>query len=123
MDLPVDFYDGRHDPDHGQCLSFFLATMGEAAETLRWQAVALYSPEHRPAAPWETLHRVQQQLLTRLMTRGQVLGGDAMTFSPGDIRAFCTASRLVGGRTSVTISATSSACQRSQSAFASAWER
>jgi len=70
MGLPVDFYDGRHDPDHGQWLGFFLNTMGEAAETLRRQAVALYSPEQQPAAPWETLHRVQQQLLTRLLMRG-----------------------------------------------------
>jgi Fic family protein len=85
MGLPVDFYDGRHDPDHGQWLGFFLNTMGEAAETLRRQAVALYSPEQQPAAPWETLHRVQQQLLTRLLMRGQALGAEAITFSPGDI--------------------------------------
>jgi Fic family protein len=85
MGLPVDFYDGRHDPDHGQWLGFFLDTMGEAAETLRRQAVALYAPERQPPAPWETLHRVQQQLLTRLLMRGQALGAEAMTFSPGDI--------------------------------------
>jgi hypothetical protein len=29
--------------------------------------VALYAPERQPPAPWETLHRVQQQLLTRLL--------------------------------------------------------
>lgn len=85
MGLPVDFYDGRHDPDHSQSLDFFLKTMGEAAETLRRQAVSLYAPERQPPAPWEALHRVQQQLLTRLLMRGQELGTEAMTFSPGDI--------------------------------------
>jgi len=85
MGLPVDFYDGRHDPDHGQWLGFFLDTMGRAAEALREQAVALYSPEQRPGAPWDSLHRVQQQLLTRLLMRGQELGAEAMTFSPSDI--------------------------------------
>jgi len=85
MDLPVNYYDGRHDPDHTQWLTYFLATMARAAELLHRQAIELYAPQRRPAPPWESLRRVQQQLLTRLLMRGLEQGAAAMTFSPGDM--------------------------------------
>ena len=85
MDLPVNFYDGRHDPDHTQWLSYFLATMARAAESLHRQAIEMYAPKRRPAPPWESLRRVQQQLLTRLLMRGLEQGATAMSFSPGDM--------------------------------------
>jgi len=85
MGLPVNYYEGRHDPDHTQWLEYFLATMSRAAEDLQKQAVALFDPHSRPVPPWEKLRRVQQQLLTRLMTRGIAGGLDALTFSPGDV--------------------------------------
>ncbi len=85
MGLPVNYYDGRHDPDHSQWLGYFLATMAQAAESLRRQAIALYEPERRPSPPWEKLRRVQQQLLTRLLMRGIEEGCSAMTFSPTDM--------------------------------------
>jgi Fic family protein len=85
MGLPVNFYDGRHDPDHGQWLAYFLATMARAAEALHQQALVLYAPQQRPAPPWEALRRVQQQVLTRLLMRGLEQGAEAMTFSPGDM--------------------------------------
>lgn len=85
MGLPVDFYDGRHDPDHTRWLDYFLSTMARAADDLRKRSVALYDPVNRPAPPWEGLRRVQQQLLTRLVVR--TLGGKSPEcgFSPGEV--------------------------------------
>ncbi len=85
MGLPADFYEGRHDPDHSQWLGYFLATMARAAESLHRQALELYAPQRRMVPPWESLRRVQQQLLTRLLMRGLEDGATAMTFSPGDM--------------------------------------
>ena len=85
MGLPVNFYEGRHDPDHTRWLEYFLATMARAAEELRTQAVALYDPHNRPAPPWENIRRVQQQLLTRLMMRGAADGSNALVFVPADV--------------------------------------
>ncbi len=85
MGLPVNFYDGRHDPDHGQWLEFFLATMARAADDLRRQAVDLYAPHRRRAPPWESLRRVQQQLLTRLLMRGLETGSEGLAFTPSDM--------------------------------------
>lgn len=85
MRLPVNFYDGRHDPDHSQWLGYFLATMASAAHNLEQQAVSLYAPEQREAPPWESLRRVQQQLLNRILLRGLEEGAAAMAFSPGDM--------------------------------------
>lgn len=85
MRLPVNFYDGRHDPDHSQWLGYFLATMAQAADSLHQQAIALHAPEQQPTPPWESLRRVQQQLLNRLLFRGLEEGEKAMIFSPGDM--------------------------------------
>jgi Fic family protein len=85
MRLPVNFYDGRHDPDHSQWLGYFLATMALAADSLQQQAIALHAPEQQPTPPWESLRRVQQQLLNRLLFRGLEDGEKAMAFSPGDM--------------------------------------
>lgn len=85
MRLPVNFYDGRHNPDHSQWLGYFLATMAQAADSLQQQAIALHAPEQHPVPPWESLRRVQQQLLNRLLFRGLEEGEKAMAFSPGDM--------------------------------------
>lgn len=85
MRLPVNFYDGRHDPDHSQWLGYFLATMALAADSLHQQAIALHAPEQQPTPPWESLRRLQQQLLNRLLFRGLEEGEKAMIFSPGDM--------------------------------------
>lgn len=85
MRLPVNFYDGRHDPDHSQWLGYFLATMAQAADSLHQQAIALHAPEQQPTPPWESLRRVQQQLLNRLLFLGLEEGEKAMIFSPGDM--------------------------------------
>ena len=85
MGLPVNFYDGRHDPDHTPWLEYFLETMAAAADSLRKLAIALYSPQDRPIPPWEQLSRIQQQLLTRLVMRGLSEGIPALAFAPGDV--------------------------------------
>jgi len=85
MRLPINFYDGRHDPDHSQWLGYFLATMALAADSLQQQAIALHAPEQQPTPPWESLRRVQQQLLNRLLFCGLEEGEKAMAFSPGDM--------------------------------------
>lgn len=85
MGLPVDFYDGRHDADHGQWLEYFLATMAGAADDLRRQAIGLYAPDERKAPPWQELRRVQQQLLTRLLMRGLESGHETQAFAPSDM--------------------------------------
>lgn len=85
MNLPVNFYDGRHDPDHSQWLGYFLATMAQASEALRRQAILLYQPERHPAPPWEKLRRVQQQLLTRLLMRGIEKDDATLVFTPTDM--------------------------------------
>lgn len=85
MRLPINSCDGRHDADHSQWLEYFLATMASAAHALEQQAVSLNAPEQREAPPWESLRRIQQQLLNRLLLRGIEDGETAMAFIPGDI--------------------------------------
>lgn len=75
MGLPVDFYEGRHDPDHTQWLEYFLATMANAADGLRQEAIALYGPERRPVPPWENFSAFNS------------------SFSPGCSRAACLKAR------------------------------
>lgn len=84
MGLPVNFYEGRHDPDHTQWLDFFLRTMATAADLLREQAIRLHKPD-RVTPPWEGLHRRQQQMLTRLLVRALSDKTDRLTFTPGDV--------------------------------------
>jgi len=67
MGLPVDYYQGRNDPDLTPWLAYFLATMATAAARVRDRALALRETRPRVKAPWETLPRRQQQLLSRLV--------------------------------------------------------
>jgi len=85
MGLPVNYYEGRNDPDHTTWLEYFLGTMAEAAENIRKRAESIY-PKDARSAPWEQLHRVQQQLLSMLLTR--CLSGNVRSylFTPSDIR-------------------------------------
>lgn len=66
MDLPVDFYDGRHDPDHSPWLEYFVGTVARTAEDLLARAVALQRAVAPPPPPWKELDRRQQQVLVRL---------------------------------------------------------
>jgi hypothetical protein len=85
MDLPVDYYAGRNDPDHTAWLEYFVGTMAEAAETIRKRAEAIH-PKGARLAPWERLHRIQQQLLSMLLTRCMAGGVKSSAFTPADIR-------------------------------------
>ena len=85
MGLPVDFYEGRHDPDHTPWLDYFLSTMARAAEALRRKAIGLYAPEKQTALPWEGLRRIDQQLITRLLTRRLDKPLEPLVFNPSDI--------------------------------------
>lgn len=69
MGLPVNFYEGRHDPDHTPWLLYFVETMARAADELQAKAKSLYQGASGDALPWEALPRRSQQLLTRLLAR------------------------------------------------------
>jgi len=84
MGLPVSYYDGRHDPDHTQWLEYFTGTMAEAADSLRKRAETIFPTEHR-TAPWEPLDRVQQQLLSQILSRRLAEATDVGEFGVGDI--------------------------------------
>ncbi len=85
MGLPVDFYEGRHDPDHTPWLLYFVETMARAACELQAKAKSLYETASPETVPWERLPRTSQQLLTRLLAR--VLDGVEAPFviNPSDI--------------------------------------
>lgn len=69
MGLPVNFYEGRHDPDHTPWLNYFVETLARAARDLQNKATHLYVARDLPTLPWDGLSRRQQQLLTRLLSR------------------------------------------------------
>jgi len=69
MGLPMNFYDGRHDPDHSPWLNYFVETMAQAASDLKERSQALYSAQNPSEPPWDELSRRQQQILTRLLAR------------------------------------------------------
>ncbi len=69
MGLPMNFYDGRHDPDHSPWLNYFVETMSQAASDLKERSQSLYSAQNPAEPPWEELSRRQQQILTRLLAR------------------------------------------------------
>jgi cell filamentation protein, protein adenylyltransferase len=69
MGLSVNFYEGRHDPDHTPWLEYFVGTLGQAARALHERAAGLHRTAAPPAPPWEQLTRRQQQVLTRLLAR------------------------------------------------------
>jgi Fic/DOC family len=85
MGLPVDFYEGRHDPDHTPWLLYFVETMARAACELQAKAKSLYETASPETVPWERLPRTSQQLMTRLLAR--VLDGVEAPFviNPSDI--------------------------------------
>ncbi len=88
MGLPVDFYDGRNDPDHNPWLLYFVETMARAASELQAKAKSLYRNVSAEALPWERLPRTSQQLLTRLLAR--VLEGyeNPFVLNPSDIESW-----------------------------------
>ncbi|MEN6305983.1 MAG: Fic family protein [Armatimonadia bacterium] len=84
MDLPVDYYHGRNDPDLTPWLAYFVETMATAAESVKQRALQLHDNQAQGPVPWEQLNRRQQQLLSRLLikTPGEA---EVPTFSPLEI--------------------------------------
>lgn len=85
MGLPIDFYDGRHDPDHTPWLLYFVETMARAASELQTKAKSLYEAGAPVSPPWERLPRTSQQLLTRLLARVLDETENPFVISPSDI--------------------------------------
>jgi len=86
LGCPVDFYEGRHDPDHTPWLRYFCQVIQQAAVDLAARAEGLQSRQERPDPhPWEGLDRRSQQLLTRLRARVAAGEAEAAYFRPGDL--------------------------------------
>jgi len=88
MGLPVNFYEGRHDPDHTPWLLYFVETMARAADELQLLAKALYQEVALDAPPWESLPRPQQQVLTRLLARFLDRVENPFVISPTEIASW-----------------------------------
>ncbi len=82
MGLPIDFYEGRHDPEFTPWVEYFVQTIAAAAGRLRALAAALHGPV---AAPWDRVSRRFQQVLSRLLARARVPGGRP-EIDPRDVR-------------------------------------
>ena len=71
LGCPVDFYDGRHDPDHTPWLRYFVAVMRQAAGDLADRAQALQARQQPPQPHlWEGLDR-RNPPLSDLQLHGQ----------------------------------------------------
>jgi Fic family protein len=92
MGLPVDYYEGRNDPDMTPWLTYFTETLARAASAVCDRAVSLHQAMHRSRPLWEDLNRPQQQLLSRLVVESP---GTRLppTFTPGDLEQWFLISR------------------------------
>lgn len=88
MGLPVNFYEGRHDPDHTPWILYFVETMARAADELQAKAKSLYQRETPDTPPWEELPRLQQQVLTRLLARVIDAVNNPFVISPTDVASW-----------------------------------
>jgi Fic family protein len=85
MGLPVNYYDGRNDPDHTQWLEYFLGVVAGAAEALVENAAQMHRALGREASPWDGLNRRQQQVLTRLLLKARSKQPEWTEVRPADI--------------------------------------
>lgn len=69
MGLPVRYYEGRNDPDLGPWIRYFAEILASASKALHLRALELNVARAAPPLPWESLSRLQQQILTRLLAR------------------------------------------------------
>ncbi|MDY6803749.1 MAG: Fic family protein [Cyanobacteriota bacterium] len=88
MGLPINFYDGRHDPDHTPWLLYFVETMARAADELQAKAKSLYRGTTPSPPSWQSLPRQQQQVLTRLQARVIDEAENPFAIIPSDVRAW-----------------------------------
>lgn len=88
MGLPVNFYEGRHDPDHTPWLEYFAGILAKAADSLHQRAANLQRAERRAAPPWEEISRQEEQVLTRLLSRALEAVPRATEIQAADIEAW-----------------------------------
>ncbi|OUC16182.1 MAG: hypothetical protein B0A82_03265 [Alkalinema sp. CACIAM 70d] len=88
MGLPIDFYDGRYDPDYTTWLEYFVKTLAQAADNLKTQAEIMYQARDIPSVPWDNLSRRQQQILTRLLARILSKMSNPLVIRPADIESW-----------------------------------
>jgi len=82
MGLPMDYYQGRNDPDLTPWLEYFTHTLATAASRLQTRAVSLHTAQQSEDTPWEHLSRREQQVLMRLAHRPN---RESMTFDVSDV--------------------------------------
>ncbi|MCE5240311.1 Fic family protein [bacterium] len=83
MGLPMNYYEGRNDPDLTPWLEYFTHTLALAANRLGSRALSLHKAQQAEDTPWEHLSRRQQQLLVRLAHSADETG--ARPFSPAEV--------------------------------------
>ena len=88
MGLPVNFYEGRHDPDHTPWLEYFAGILSQAAASLHQRAAGLHQAGRPAAPPWEGLSRREQQVLTRILSRALETVPRATEIQAADIEAW-----------------------------------
>ncbi|MEB3356792.1 MAG: Fic family protein [Synechococcales bacterium] len=88
MGLPVNFYEGRHDPDYSPWLEYFVEILALAAKDLQKRATLLYQARNIGDVPWDELSRRQQQMLTRLLARVLADIPEPLTVRPADVEAW-----------------------------------
>jgi Fic family protein len=88
MGSPINFYEGRHDPDHSSWLEYFVEILAHAAGDLQERAKFLYQARSIADVPWDELSRRQQQMLTRLLARMVAGISEPLTVRPADVEAW-----------------------------------
>lgn len=88
MGLPVNFYEGRHDPDYSPWVEYFVEILASAASNLKDRATFLYQARKIANVPWNELSRRQQQMLTRLLARVLADIPVPLTVRPADVEAW-----------------------------------
>ena len=82
MGLPMNYYEGRNDPDLTPWLEYFTHTLATAADRLQTRAVSLHQAQQPEDTPWEGLSRREQQVLMRLAHRPSA---QSLTFTAADV--------------------------------------
>ena len=85
MGYPVDFYEGRNDPDHKEWLEYFISTMATAADLLRRTAEGMNIPGGSITRPWDGLNRQQQQLLNWVLMKVLANESEPNQIRPGEV--------------------------------------
>lgn len=88
MGLPMNFYEGRHNPDYSPWLDYFVEILANAASDLKERATFLYQARRIVNVPWDELSRRQQQMLTRLLARVLANIPNPLIVRPADVEVW-----------------------------------